>query len=49
MLGNLIAYSLGLGDFTGFNMRSVVISTAGIAVILVSFRLLRGTAGRPKA
>lgn len=49
MLGNLVAYAVGLGDFTGFNLRSIFISTLGIAVILVSYRRLRGASGRPRS
>jgi uncharacterized membrane protein YeaQ/YmgE (transglycosylase-associated protein family) len=41
MLGNLLAYSLGYGDISGFNARSVLISAAGIVVILAVYRVIQ--------
>jgi uncharacterized membrane protein YeaQ/YmgE (transglycosylase-associated protein family) len=49
LLGNLLAYSLGHGDISGLNARSVLVSAAGIVVILAAYRLVLALRGRPEA
>jgi len=49
LLGNLVAYSLGYEEISGFNPRSIAVTAAGIVVILVVYRGLRHVAGRRRA
>lgn len=48
MLGSLIAYSLGYGDISGFNARSILLSTIGVVVILGAYRILQRLVPRPR-
>jgi len=41
VVGGFIATALGLGDVTGFNVRSFVIAVAGGVLVLVVYRRLR--------
>ena len=41
VLGSLVSYGLGFGEFTGLNVRSFAIATAGMLLILGGFRLAR--------
>lgn len=41
VVGGFIATALGLGDVTGFNIRSLVIAVAGGALVLVVHRRLK--------
>jgi len=40
-VGGFIARVLHVGDFTGFNLGSFVIATAGAIVILIGYRMLK--------
>jgi uncharacterized membrane protein YeaQ/YmgE (transglycosylase-associated protein family) len=40
-LGSLFSYGLGFGEFTGLNVRSFLIASAGVVMILTGFRLAR--------
>lgn len=46
VLGSLLAYSFGFGDFTGFNARSILITATGIVIILVVYRTLESLVAR---
>jgi uncharacterized membrane protein YeaQ/YmgE (transglycosylase-associated protein family) len=48
LLGSLIAYSLGYGDISGFNGRSIMLSAIGVVVILVAYRALQRLISRPR-
>ncbi len=39
-LGGFIATQMGYGDFSGFDMRSLLMAIGGALVILVAFRLI---------
>ena len=42
LLGGFIATALGLGDVTGFNIRSLLIAIGGSIVLLVVWRAIKG-------
>lgn len=46
LLGNLLAYSLGAGEFSGFTARTILVSSVGIVVILAVYRLILALRGR---
>ena len=46
LLGSLVGYGLGLGEFTGFNVRSLAISALGVVLILGGLRLVYRMQGR---
>ena len=41
VIGGFIAVQLGLGDVTGFDLRSFVIAIAGALILLFGYRLLK--------
>lgn len=41
LLGGFIATALGLGDVTGFNIRSLLIAVGGSIVLLVVWRAIK--------
>ncbi len=41
VVGGLIATALGLGDVTGFNVRSLIIAVLGGVLVLLVYRRLR--------
>jgi uncharacterized membrane protein YeaQ/YmgE (transglycosylase-associated protein family) len=41
VVGGFIATALGLGDVTGFNLRSLIIAVVGGALVLFVYRRLR--------
>jgi len=43
-VGGAIASALGIGSFTGFDVRSVLIATAGAILLLFAYRKLRSGA-----
>ncbi|HVP28123.1 MAG TPA: GlsB/YeaQ/YmgE family stress response membrane protein [Myxococcota bacterium] len=45
LVGGAIASALGIGSFTGFNLGSLAIATAGAVLLLFAYRRLR--AGAP--
>jgi uncharacterized membrane protein YeaQ/YmgE (transglycosylase-associated protein family) len=42
IVGGFIATTLGLGDVTGFNIRSLIIAVGGSVVLLVVWRAIKG-------
>jgi len=41
LIGGFVARSLGMGDVTGFDFRSLVIAILGSIILLVIYRLFR--------
>ncbi len=41
LLGGLIGSYLGIGNVTGFDVRSILIATGGAILILILYRLIR--------
>ncbi len=46
IVGGFISTALGLGDVTGFNVRSIVIAAGGAILVILAFRMLAGGRGR---
>ena len=42
-LGGFIGTTLGIGTVTGFNMLSILLAIGGSIILLVIYRLLKGT------
>jgi uncharacterized membrane protein YeaQ/YmgE (transglycosylase-associated protein family) len=42
IVGGFISTALGLGDVTGFNIRSLIIAIGGSVVLLVVWRAIKG-------
>ncbi len=40
-VGGFVAKTLGIGDFTGFNVGSILIATAGALALLFLYRLIK--------
>jgi uncharacterized membrane protein YeaQ/YmgE (transglycosylase-associated protein family) len=43
MIGGFISTSLGYGDVSGFDLRSIGIATGGAFLLLFGYRKIRGT------
>jgi uncharacterized membrane protein YeaQ/YmgE (transglycosylase-associated protein family) len=48
IVGGLISGALGYGDVTGFNVRSLVIATAGAILVILVWRKLASPGGRTR-